>query len=307
MLRPSPATPATPATLVGLDPGPARPNTHAGADRCGLKGSNSGGRRFARTGSPPRSSHIGPDRSHPERTLMRTLRTPLAAASILVAAGLGVTLYTQSYQDTQVAPPPYTPATPASPAATETAETRQPTSTAGLLQVEATVPKDSRLIPTWVETWYREDRDLTLTEQVELYFAATRLLDQVAPFNWRNHASLTVRCTDDCPYGVVTLWGDGSIELTLAPQAFAYGDASLRNIAAHELAHVWQFATGRHISTEFEDLGNQLTPSIPGYELEADCLAAWWGYPAEPGVSYWDCPPEWIAIAGAIYQADPLD
>lgn len=198
--------------------------------------------------------------------------------------------------------------------------------------------RPERLIPEWVELWNPDERELTFVERMELNFVLVDILDKVAPFAWREYTRVSVLCTpvdvyygsSDCPDGVTTVYTDGTIQVDIAPHTFTHGEKYMRNLVAHELAHVWQFVTG-HDSGAFSapqetqwyfiTLDGRVTtreitmggPSMedlhgfPALELEADCLAAYWGHLPTHGGAYWDCTEHWALVAGSAYEANPLD
>jgi hypothetical protein len=161
------------------------------------------------------------------------------------------------------------------------------------------------LLPDWVADWDPDERDITLTEWFELLFVVAELFDRTSPFDWRAHTSIDVRCIEPCPPAFVQLLVDGRSRTTFAPDAFTRGEEYLLALAAHELAHVWQFAVGHDSTSVLGGIGPEYF-GFPDDELEADCLAAHWGWPARPYESYWNCPADQQAAAGAAYEANPL-
>jgi hypothetical protein len=175
---------------------------------------------------------------------------------------------------------------------------------------------DDRLLPSWLDEWDPEERDLTPSEHQELLAVAEAVLDRVSPFDWRAYNTVEVRCwyrylppeRTECSPGMA-LWDERGMHVLIAPQAFLLGEAYLHELAAHELAHIWQWIAWKEIRYQSSSLFNGLGPAEYGHpdsELEADCLAVFWGWPAEVRDAYWDCPPEWVERVGAAYQAHPL-
>lgn len=134
-------------------------------------------------------------------------------------------------------------------------------------------------------------------------------LDAVAPFPWRPAVrSLSVGCRPvrdlACPGGVVEA-GD---RLVVNPSAARWSDATLAYVLRHELAHVWQHATGdlaaRRRDLDGVDLGPDAAPDLDPLEAAADCLAAAWGSPSR-GSGYVDCPPAGVARMAAAFAVAP--
>lgn len=238
--------------------------------------------------------------------MARTTRTTSVARAALVAVPLALlgaaALWLASPETVQAASPTQL----AVQTATAGAETSGgPAQAEGTGRTLATAQHDWPL-PGWLTTFDPEERELTFAERTELTFVGQRILDAVSPFDWRAYATFKVGCHwDGCPIGVALSYSDGSIVVMFAPDAFIHGEAFLHALAAHELAHVWQYAAGHDSSTVIDEETAWLN-GWPDYELEADCLAAFWGWPADRFASYWDCPSEWQEKVGAAYQANPL-
>lgn len=147
------------------------------------------------------------------------------------------------------------------------------------------------------------------------------MLDATAPFAWREAvAELAVGCRPaagmPCPGGVVA----GGDRITIGPGAARWSDATLAYVLRHELAHVWQHATGDLVARRRDldriDLGVDLAddpddpddpegggghgPGIDPLEAAADCLAAAWGSPTR-GNGYLRCPPAGVARMAAVF------
>lgn len=128
--------------------------------------------------------------------------------------------------------------------------------------------------------------------------AAVRVLaglDAAAPFPWREAVTrVDIGCMAVgaylCPGGVAR--GD---ELVVSPAALGWTDDELAYVLRHELAHVWQFASGDPEArrTDLAGLEAQLGGVDP-LEAAADCLAEAWGSP-NLGDGYLDCPAEGVA------------
>lgn len=154
------------------------------------------------------------------------------------------------------------------------------------------------LIPGWAYGW---EGEIDFAQKTELSIAAVRIADMVSPFRWRDHTSIRIVECYDCEWvGRAVYYTDGSIEVDMTPEAFSYGETFALTVMAHELAHVWQYATGRDSSVLFDGFIGGLAAA----ELEADCIAAGWGWPEQ---FYWDCPEEYLNDAAAAYAANPLE
>lgn len=144
-----------------------------------------------------------------------------------------------------------------------------------------------------------------LLARAALTLRVVGLLDAVAPFPWRTAVgTLAIGCRPvaalDCPGGVV----DRGDRLTVSPAADRWSDATLTYVLRHELAHVWQHATG-DLAARRRDLdGVTLAVEVDPLEAAADCLAAAWGSPAR-GNGYLTCPPDGVARMAAVFAATP--
>lgn len=135
--------------------------------------------------------------------------------------------------------------------------------------------------------------------------------DRIAPFDWRTLGiTFGIGCYPvqghACPLGVaIPTAGPGRI--MLAPTAAYLTEAGIEVVVAHELAHLWQF--GRHPQhapgSIVMALELERPTGVDPAELEADCLAAAWGYALEGDttLSYWTCPPAAVAAVGAAFLA----
>jgi len=132
------------------------------------------------------------------------------------------------------------------------------------------------------------------------------LLDAIAPFPWRTVVgTLAVGCRPvaalDCPGGVV----DRGDRITLSPAAGRWSDATMAYVLRHELAHVWQHATG-DLAARRRDLdGIALPVDVDPLEAAADCLAAAWGSPAR-GNGYLACPAAGADRMRAVFEGTPV-
>ena len=132
------------------------------------------------------------------------------------------------------------------------------------------------------------------------------LLDAIAPFPWRTVVgTLAVGCRPvaalDCPGGVV----DRGDRITLSPAAGRWSDATMAYVLRHELAHVWQHATG-DLAARRRDLdGVALPADVDPLEAAADCLAAAWGSPAR-GNGYLACPAAGADRMRAVFERTPV-
>lgn len=202
-------------------------------------------------------------------------------------------------------------------------------------------PGADHAVPTWpiapVAVWTRASGHIapvapigtTVTDLRRLRDLTDRIvamLDATAPFAWREAvAELAVGCLPaagmPCPGGVVA----GGDRITIGPGAARWSDATLAYVLRHELAHVWQHATGdlaaRRRDLDGVDLGVDLGdgpddpddpddpggnggrgPGIDPLEAAADCLAAAWGSPTR-GNGYLRCPPAGVARMAAVFAA----
>jgi hypothetical protein len=193
---------------------------------------------------------------------------------------------------------------------------------AGLTMVEQVAPKPATH-PVW-----RMDRiaghpiDLTSPradllsdfDRRALRTHVERVADRVAPFDWRAEGvRFEIRClvvdAEPCRPGVAS-FKDGATTITFVPSVAFLTDEALAVLVAHELAHAWQFSQSpaRELGSALFDLNVDLPEGVPLEELEADCLAAVWGYvaPAGSGLAYWTCPTSaWFEVA-ADWRASPL-
>jgi hypothetical protein len=135
--------------------------------------------------------------------------------------------------------------------------------------------------------------------------------DRVAPFDWRALGiTFGIGCHPveghACPLGVAIPTAGGG-RIMLAPTAAYLTEAGIEVVIAHELAHLWQF--GRHPQHVPGSIVMALELERPAgvdpAELEADCLAAAWGYAldGDTTLSYWTCPPDAVAAAEAAFLA----
>lgn len=119
-------------------------------------------------------------------------------------------------------------------------------------------------------------------------------------WNWR---SAGVRLTvgffpgDCCHWGIYeserrTVW--------IGPTAFGNPER-LRYVVLHELAHAWQYHTGRftELIADYQPWGR----STPAEALEAggDCIATLWG---ATGHHYWQCPAAALQVAARRLAGD---
>lgn len=134
---------------------------------------------------------------------------------------------------------------------------------------------------------------------------ATRL-DRVVPFPWRRYVgALAVGCRPvgdlDCPGGVV----EGGDRVTISPAAARWSDAALTYVLRHELAHVWQYATGDVAARRRDLVGVGGLGDTDPLEAAADCLAAVWGSPSD-GAGYLACPAEGVRRMAEVFRSTPL-
>jgi hypothetical protein len=144
---------------------------------------------------------------------------------------------------------------------------------------------------------------------------AERTADRVAPFDWRAHGvTLSIGCHPvealPCPLGVAIPTG-ATTHIVLSPLIAYLTDGALQTVIAHELAHVWQFSlmSARRPGSALVGIDVEQPEGVESAELEADCLAAAWGFGppdgAEPG--YWQCPVLARIATAAAWRAAPLD
>jgi len=102
---------------------------------------------------------------------------------------------------------------------------------------------------------------------------------------------------DCCHWGVYesprsTVW--------IGPTAFD-NEARLRYVVLHELAHAWQYHTGRfaQLMVDFETWG--WSGIAPNLEAGADCIAMVWG---ATGGHYWSCPAAAQVVAARRLAGD---
>lgn len=132
------------------------------------------------------------------------------------------------------------------------------------------------------------------------------MLDHVVPFAWRRYVSeLVVGCRPvgelACPGGVV----DRRDRITISPAARGWTEAELAYVLRHELAHVWQFATG-DLAARRRDLdGVAGLGDVDRLEAGAECLAALWGSPSD-GAGYLDCPAAGVRRMARRFSETPL-
>lgn len=132
------------------------------------------------------------------------------------------------------------------------------------------------------------------------------LLDAIAPLPWRAVVrELAVGCRPvaalACPGGLV----DRGDRIVISPAAARWSDATLAYVLRHELAHVWQHATG-DLAARRRDLdGVALPADVDPLEAAADCLAAAWGSPAR-GNGYLACPAAGADRMRAVFERTPV-
>lgn len=118
-------------------------------------------------------------------------------------------------------------------------------------------------------------------------------------WGWRE-AGVTVRIGFHprrcCHWGVYdfndrTLW--------VSSGAFV-SDRRLRYVTLHELAHAWQWTSGR-LDQIAQDMTAWALTGRPAVEAHADCIAAHWG--AGQG-HYWTCPPDALGLVARRLAGD---
>lgn len=168
--------------------------------------------------------------------------------------------------------------------------------------------------PLTLPAWASEpERPLAIDEIVEANFLLQRIADEMVPFDWREHATVEiVECLGGCWYlGLATplVWVDGGglagVKVTVSSEVFYDGLDQVRWVVTHELAHVWQFAVeDQRPTTPFDEAGEYY--EIDPWELEADCLAAFWGEKEWQYGGYWYCHDFAVMVAGEEYLKFPL-
>jgi hypothetical protein len=189
------------------------------------------------------------------------------------------------------------------------------------------VPVDDGPLPAVATAWHldrtggvpvemllaRAER-LPAAERRMLEQRVIRVADRVAAFDWRAHGvDLMIGCApvgeQSCPIGVAIPEGE-SARIVLSPLVAYLTDDALATVIAHELAHVWQFSRSQE-RVPGAALAGLKVPRPEGTdpaELEADCLAAVWGFAPPPGViiGYWACPPRARIAVTTAWRAAPL-
>ena len=138
-----------------------------------------------------------------------------------------------------------------------------------------------------------------------VYRHVAAVADEVVPFDWRAAGvTLAIACRpahgSACPIGMAYR---SERTIVLSPHVRWLTVEALQVLVAHEFAHAWQWDRPWPAGSLIALADVWMPQGAPLSELEADCIAAVWGYvaPRNVGLAYWVCPAE--ALSAVAHES----